>query len=81
VASAAHHWLPDIGVDHFQYDDPLGGSRVLVRGVRAIANPAEDPERGRLAGVRLENTASDRCRLSGKSRRMSCRFPRRAFDV
>jgi hypothetical protein len=75
VASAAHHWMPEIGVDHFQYDDPLAGSRVLawllshpayrepsialiwrglhyvlVRGVRAMGNPADDPSGAELLG-------------------------------
>jgi hypothetical protein len=36
VASAAHHWLPQTGVDHFTYDDPLAGSRVLAW---LLANP------------------------------------------
>jgi hypothetical protein len=30
VASAAHHWMPDVGFDHFQYDWPLNGWRVLA---------------------------------------------------
>ena len=75
VASAAQHWMSDIGFDHFQYDDPLNGSRVLawllsapgfrepsialiwrglhyvlVRGVRAIGNPASDPNGATLLG-------------------------------
>jgi hypothetical protein len=75
VASAAHHWMPDAGFDHFQYDSALSGSRVLawllsnptyrepsialiwrglhyvlVRGVRAIGNPAEDPSGVELLG-------------------------------
>jgi uncharacterized protein YraI len=68
VASAAYHWMPASGFDHFMYDDPLAASRLLawllahpayrepsialvwrglhyllVRGVRAIGNPAQDP--------------------------------------
>jgi hypothetical protein len=31
VASAAHHWMPDVGFDHFQSDDPLSGSVYQVR--------------------------------------------------
>jgi SH3 domain-containing protein len=73
VASAAHHVMPDVGFDHFQYDSPLGGSRVLawllsayrepsialiwqglhyvlVRGVRASGNPAQDPDGVELHG-------------------------------
>jgi hypothetical protein len=75
VASAASHWLPDPGVDHFSYDDALAGSRVLawllangawrepsialiwrglhyvlVRGVRAIGDPGQDPTGARLLG-------------------------------
>jgi hypothetical protein len=30
VASAASHWMPDALFDHFTYDDPLAGSRVLA---------------------------------------------------
>jgi hypothetical protein len=30
VASAAQRWMPDASFDHFQYDDPLHGSRVLA---------------------------------------------------
>jgi SH3 domain-containing protein len=30
VASAAQHWMPNLGFDHFLYDDPLAGSRVLA---------------------------------------------------
>jgi hypothetical protein len=30
VASAASRWMPDAGFDHFTYDDPLEGSRVLA---------------------------------------------------
>ena len=37
VASAAQHWMPDVSFDHFQYDDPLAGSRVLAW---LLANPA-----------------------------------------
>jgi Bacterial SH3 domain len=37
VASAAHHWMPDAGFDHFVYDDPLAGSRLLAY---LLANPA-----------------------------------------
>jgi uncharacterized protein YraI len=36
VASAAHQWMPGTGFDHFVYDDPLGGSRVLAW---LLANP------------------------------------------
>ncbi len=68
VASAAYHWMPAAGFDHFIYDDPLAGSRtlawllahptyrepsialiwrglhyILVRGVRSIGHPAQDP--------------------------------------
>ena len=75
VASAAQHWMPDATFDHFQYDDPLAGSRVLawllanpvyqepsialvwrglhyivVRGVRAIGNPGNDPRTAELLG-------------------------------
>ena len=67
--------MPDASFDHFQYDDPLSGSRVLawllsnpayrepaialvwrglhyvlVRGVRAIGNPATDPNTAQLLG-------------------------------
>jgi uncharacterized protein YraI len=37
VASAAQHWMPDAGFDHFVYDDPLAGSRLLAY---LLANPA-----------------------------------------
>lgn len=37
VASAAHHWMPDAGFDHFTYDNALAGSRVLAW---LLANPA-----------------------------------------
>jgi Bacterial SH3 domain len=75
VASAAQHWMPDIGFDHFLYDDALAGSRVLamlladrnvrepsialvwrglhyilVRGVRSIGDPAQDPSGAQLLG-------------------------------
>jgi SH3 domain-containing protein len=30
VASAATHWMSDASFDHFTYDDPLAGSRVLA---------------------------------------------------
>ena len=30
VASAGSHWMPDASFDHFTYDDPLAGSRVLA---------------------------------------------------
>jgi hypothetical protein len=30
VASAASHWMADVAFDHFAYDDPLSGSRVLA---------------------------------------------------
>jgi Bacterial SH3 domain len=68
VASAAYHWMPTASFDHFVYDDPRTGSRmlawllanpnyrepsialvwrglhyILVRGVRSIGNPAQDP--------------------------------------
>ena len=36
VASAAHQWMPAAGFDHFQYDDPLAGSRLLAW---LLANP------------------------------------------
>ena len=36
VASAAKHWMPDAAFDHFTYDDPLEGSRVLAF---LLANP------------------------------------------
>jgi hypothetical protein len=36
VASAAHQWMPRAGFDHFVYDDPLAGSRVLAW---LLANP------------------------------------------
>jgi hypothetical protein len=75
VASAADHWMPGTGFDHFTYDDPLSGSRVLawllanpsfrepsialvwrglhyivVRGVRAIGDPGQDPNGAQLLG-------------------------------
>jgi len=75
VASAASHWMPDTSFDHFTYDDPLSGSRmlawlaanqnyhepsialiwrglhyVLVRGVRAIGDPSQDPGGAQLLG-------------------------------
>jgi hypothetical protein len=75
VASAAQHWMPGIGFDHFLYDDPLAGSRVLaflladqslhepsialvwrglhyilVRGVRSIGDPSQDPNGAQLLG-------------------------------
>jgi Bacterial SH3 domain len=37
VASAAHQWMPAAGFDHFLYDDPMGGSRVLAW---LLANPS-----------------------------------------
>jgi Bacterial SH3 domain len=37
VASAASHWMGDTGFDHFTYDDPMSGSRVLAW---LLANPA-----------------------------------------
>jgi len=68
VASAAYHLMPTTGFDHFAYEDPLAGSRMLawllahpayrepsialvwrglhyllVRGVRSIGHPAQDP--------------------------------------
>jgi hypothetical protein len=75
VASAASHWMSDGSFDHFTYDDPLGGSRVLawlvanrqmrqpsvaliwrgmhyvlVRGVRSIGDPGQDPTGAQLLG-------------------------------
>jgi uncharacterized protein YraI len=75
VASALHQWLPDSGFEHFQYDDPLAGSRVLawllanpgwhepsialiwrglhyvlVRGVRAVGDPGQNPAGAQLLG-------------------------------
>jgi hypothetical protein len=73
VASAASHWMPSAGFDHFTYDDPLVGSRVLawllasqkepsialiwrgmhyvlVRGVRAVGDPAQNPSGAQLLG-------------------------------
>ncbi|MBV9171701.1 MAG: SH3 domain-containing protein [Chloroflexi bacterium] len=75
VASALHRWLPDSGFDHFQFDDPMAGSRliawllanagwrepsialiwrglhyVLVRGVRAVGDPGQDPAGAQLLG-------------------------------
>jgi len=37
VASAAHHWLPSLGFDHFVYDDPLAATRLLAW---LLVNPA-----------------------------------------
>ncbi|HEX8967082.1 MAG TPA: SH3 domain-containing protein [Chloroflexota bacterium] len=37
VASAAQHWMPGLGFDHFAYDDPLDGSRLLAW---LLASPA-----------------------------------------
>jgi len=37
VASAASRFMPEVGFDHFMYDDALGGSRTLAW---LIANPA-----------------------------------------
>jgi len=37
VASAAQHWMQDASFDHFQYEDPLHGSRVLAW---LLSNPA-----------------------------------------
>ncbi|HVC32876.1 MAG TPA: SH3 domain-containing protein [Chloroflexota bacterium] len=76
VASAAHHWLPGRGFNHFVYDDPLaatatvawllanpkyhepsvatiwwGDHYVLVRGVRATANPYLDNGQAKILGV------------------------------
>jgi len=75
VASAARRWMPDLGFDHFAYDDPASGSQVLawllanpdlrqpsialiwrglhyilVRGVRAIGDPGQDPNGAQLLG-------------------------------
>jgi hypothetical protein len=75
VASAASHWMTDTGFDHFMYDDPMSGSRVLawllanqnyrepsialiwrglhyvlVRGVRAVGDPGQDPSGAQLLG-------------------------------
>ena len=75
VASAASHWMSDDSFDHFTYDDPVQGSRVmawlianrqvrepsialiwrglhyvLVRGVRAIGDPGQDPNGAQLLG-------------------------------
>jgi hypothetical protein len=75
VASAARHWMPDLGFDHFAYDDPLSGSQVLawllantdlrqpsialiwrglhyvlVRGVRSVGDPGQDPTGAKLLG-------------------------------
>ncbi|MGH2457651.1 MAG: SH3 domain-containing protein, partial [Chloroflexota bacterium] len=76
VASAAHHWLPSRGFNHFIYDDPLaatsmvawllanpsyhepsvatiwwGDHYVLVRGVRATADPYRDYSQAKILGV------------------------------
>jgi hypothetical protein len=37
VASAAHQWMPTAGFDHFTYDEPMAGSRVLAW---LLANPS-----------------------------------------
>ncbi len=37
VASAAHQWMPSAGFDHFIYDDPMAGSRLLAY---LLASPA-----------------------------------------
>ena len=75
VASAANHWIPNTGFDHFTYEDALAGSRVLawllanrdvrepsialiwrglhyvlVRGVRAVGDPGQDPAGAQLLG-------------------------------
>jgi hypothetical protein len=75
VASAASHWITGASFDHFTYDDPLAGSRVLawllanpgvrepsialiwrglhyvlVRGVRAMGDPGQDPRGAQLLG-------------------------------
>jgi hypothetical protein len=40
VASAAGHFMPDSGFDHFTYDDPLAGSRVLAWLVANMREPS-----------------------------------------
>jgi hypothetical protein len=73
VASAASHWMTSAAFDHFTYEDPLAGSRVLawliaslrepsialiwrgmhyvlVRGVRAVGDPGQDPSGAQLLG-------------------------------
>ncbi len=75
VASAARHWLPDRGFNHFIYDDAMaatntmgwllanpryrepsvaliwrGDHYILVRGIRATADPSTNPD-ARILGV------------------------------
>ena len=75
VASAAHQWMPDLGFEHFIYDDPMDGTRmmawllanpdyqepsialiwkgahyIVIRGVRAIGDPAADPQGAQILG-------------------------------
>jgi hypothetical protein len=40
VASAASHWMVDASFDHFMYDDPIAGSRVLAWLVAGMREPS-----------------------------------------
>jgi len=93
VASAAHHWLPDRGFNHFIYDDPVaatataawllanpkyrepsvatiwwGDHYVLVRGVRATADPYRDYPNAKILGVYVMDPNQGRPSWLGEDR-------------
>jgi hypothetical protein len=93
VASAAHHWLPGRGFNHFIYDDPLqatamaawllanpryaepsvatiwwGDHYVLVRGVRATADPYQSYGQAKILGVYVMDPNEGRPSWLGEDR-------------
>ncbi|MBX6772145.1 MAG: SH3 domain-containing protein [Chloroflexi bacterium] len=93
VASAAHHWLPERGFNHFIYDDPLqatmtvawllanphyrepsiatiwwGDHYVLVRGVRATADPYQAYPDVKILGVYVMDPNKGRPSWLGEDR-------------
>jgi hypothetical protein len=93
VASAANHWLPDRGFNHFIYDDPvaattmvawllanpkyrepsvatiwLGDHYVLVRGVRATADPFQNYPQAQILGVYVMDPNKGRPSWLGEDR-------------
>jgi hypothetical protein len=96
VASAAHHWLPDRGFNHFIYDDPVnatvtaawvlanpadhepsianiwwGDHYVVLRGVRATADPFAAYPQAKILGVYIMDPNQGRPSWMGQDRYIS----------